>query len=83
MPTLTSKNPYTGEVTATYETLSDREIIEKIELAHEAYKSWKDTSFTERKKLFYKLAELIEADLENYAKMQTIEMGMLIGPSKK
>ena len=83
MPTLTSINPYNGEVNATYETISDEEVIAKIETAHAAFLEWKDTSFQERKELFYKLADVIDADLENSAKMQTIEMGMLIGPSVK
>lgn len=81
MTTLTSINPYNGEVNGTFETLSDEQIITKIEESHEAFLSWKNTSFAERKVLFYKLADVIEADLENYAKMQTLEMGMLIGPS--
>lgn len=83
MATLTSINPYNGETNATYETLTDDGIIAKIETAHEAFQSWKNTSFEERKKLFYRLAEVIESDLENSAKMQTLEMGMLIGPSIK
>lgn len=70
-------NPYTGETNAIFETLSDEQIIEKIETAHRAFLSWRDTSFDERKKLFYKLAEVIEANLEEYAKLQTQEMGML------
>lgn len=83
MPTLISKNPYSGEINASYQTLSDTEIVHKIERAHEAFQNWKNTSFAERKKLFYRLAEVIEANLESYAKLQTIEMGMLIGPSTK
>lgn len=83
MATLQSINPYNGEVNGTFETLSDEQILEKIEKAHAAFLPWKNTSFAERKELFYTLADVIEADLENYAKMQTLEMGMLFGPSKK
>jgi succinate-semialdehyde dehydrogenase/glutarate-semialdehyde dehydrogenase len=78
MSTLTSINPYSGEINATFETLTDEQIVAKIETAHSAFLDWKNISFAERKELFYKLAEVIEADLENYAKMQTLEMGMLI-----
>jgi len=35
---------------------------------------WKDTSFDERKKLFHSMANVIEKDIEKYAKLQTIEM---------
>ena len=82
MSTLTSINPFTQEVNATYETISDEELTRKIEQAHRAYLSWKETSFDERKKLFYKLAEVIEADIENSAKLQTLEMWMLLSASK-
>lgn len=81
--TLKSINPYTGEINAEFETLTDDQIITKIEESHNAFLNWKNTSFQQRKELFYKLAEVIEEDIENYAKMQTIEMGMLFGPSKK
>jgi len=67
-------NPYSGEVNATYETLSDEQILQKIEKAQSAYLDWKQTSFAERKELFYKMAEVIEADLETYAELQTREM---------
>jgi len=82
MPTLRSINPYNGDVNATFETLSDAEVIAKIEKAHEAYLSWRETSFAERKELFYKLAEVIDADLDTYAELQTKEMWMLYTASK-
>ena len=82
MATLTSINPYNGEVNATYETISDEEIVAKIEKAHRAFLEWKQTSFEERKKLFYRLAEVIEANLDEYAELQTREMWMLYTASK-
>jgi len=81
MATITSINPYTGEVNASYETLTDEQIVAKIETAHTAFLNWKNTTFAEKKELFYKLAEVIESGMEASAKLQTIEMGMLIGPS--
>lgn len=81
--TLKSINPYNGEINAEFETLSDEQIIWKIEKAHAAFESWKNTSFVERKELFYKLAEVIEANLDEYAKLQTQEMWMLYTASKK
>lgn len=82
MATLTSINPYNGEVNATFETLSDAQVVEKIEISHRAFLSWKQTSFAQRKELFYKLAEVIEANLDEYAELQTREMGMLFTASK-
>ena len=65
MPSLKSINPYSGEINAVYETYSDETLREKIEIAHTAFQNWRTTSFAQRKELFYKLAEVIEADLEN------------------
>lgn len=83
MPKLQSINPYNGEIRATYRTLTDKQIVAKIELAHKTFQTWKETTFAERKELMYRLADIIEADKEKYAQMQTLEMGMLIGPSIK
>ena len=83
MPTLTSINPYSGEINATYETIDNNALESKIQMAHQAYEAWRNTTFAERKTLFYKLAEVIDAKIDELARLQTIEMGMLIGPSKK
>lgn len=74
MPIIRSQDPYTGEIYGEFETLTNEQLIEKIALADKAYQSWKKTSFSERKDLFYKLAQVIEADLQEYAKLQTQEM---------
>jgi len=50
-------------------------------VAHNAFEVWKKTPRSEKKKLFLRLAEVIEADIENIAKLQTLEMGMLYAHS--
>ena len=77
MGKLQSINPYNGEVNAEYETISNDELDTKISQAHEAYLTWRETSWDERKNLFHKLADVIDADAEKYAELQTREMGML------
>jgi succinate-semialdehyde dehydrogenase / glutarate-semialdehyde dehydrogenase len=83
MSTVTSINPYSGEINATYETIDNETLESKIKTAHQAYELWKQTTFAERKNLFYKLADIIDTKIDELARLQTIEMGMLIGPSKK
>ena len=77
MTTIKSINPYNGDVNAEFELLTDEQINEKIKIANNAYLEWSKTSFDYRRKMFHKLADVIEADLEEYAKLQTIEMWML------
>ncbi len=79
MSTLTSRNPYTNEINATFETISDAELVSKIKQAERAYRDRKKTSWSERKSLFLRLADILERDIEHHAKLETIEMGRLYG----
>lgn len=83
MTTIQSINPYTREVNASFETLTDSELTKKIELAHKTFLTWKNTSFAERKKLFLQLADLTLQRAEENARLQTLEMGMLYAASLK
>lgn len=79
MSTLTSRNPYTNEINATFETISDAELISRIEQAEHAYHDRKTTSWSERRSLFLRLADILERDIEHHARLETIEMGRLYG----
>ena len=74
MPTLTSINPHNGETLATYETISNQEVEQKIQTAHKAYLAWKDMSFDYRRNLCYKLAAVMRDDQAALAELQTREM---------
>ena len=77
MVTITSRNPYTGEINATFETISDVQLDTIIDKATTAYHSRKQTSWSERQSLFLKLADILERDIDHHAKLETIEMGRL------
>ncbi len=79
MSTLTSRNPYSNEINATFETISDAELVSKIEQAEHAYHDRKTTSWSERKSLFLGLADILERDIEYHARLEIIEMGRLYG----
>ncbi len=81
MWTIQSINPYNGEVNAEFQTLSNDELDVIIQRAHDAHLEWKQTSWEHRKQLFHKLADIMDADAEKYAELQTIEMGMLYSAS--
>lgn len=82
MATLKSINPYTKELNWEFETLNIEEVNKKIEIAHEAYLKWKKISNSEKKELFLKLANELEKDINECAKLETIEMWMLFSASK-
>lgn len=74
MATLKSINPLTQEIQATKVTLDDTGLIQTIQQAHRTYLAWRETSFDERKELFLKLADCIDAKNEELARLETIEM---------
>lgn len=79
---LTSVNPYTQEINATFDTLTNEELDNVIDTAHEAYLSWKDTTFDERKALFLKMADSMDSKNAELAELETKEMWSLLHFSK-
>lgn len=83
MATLKSINPLTQEIQATKVTLDDTGLIQTIQQAHRTYLAWRETSFDERKELFLKLADCIDAKNEELARLETIEMWRIFSVAKK
>lgn len=75
-------NPATGEVIETFTPETWETVHTKLSQAHQAFQSWKKTSFKERAKLFTKLAEVIGENMDEYARLNTLEMGKPISQSK-
>ncbi len=82
MATLTSRNPYTLEVHATFETISNDEIDTIIDTAQTAYLQRKETSFDHRKQLFLRMADILDSKNTEMATLETKEMGSLFHFSK-
>lgn len=72
---------------ASFEELSDQEVMAKLDQAQAAFEAWRKTSFAERANLMKKVGEIFTARAEEYAKLMTLEMGkpikQAIGESKK
>ena len=75
-------NPYTGKVEKTFREATDAEVNQAIENAHEAFLSWKETSFAERAKIMQKAADILRKDIDAYAKLLTLEMGKIVAEAK-
>lgn len=80
---LTSRNPYTGAINATFDTLSDDQLTSKIEQAHTAYLARRQIPKAKKKQLFLHMADLMDERHEQLALLETQEMGMLYDASKK
>lgn len=70
-----SKNPATDELLGEFPELTPAEVQEKIRLADEQFKTWREKPFAERAGLMKKLAELFRTNGERLGKLASLEMG--------
>lgn len=77
-----SINPYNQKEIASYDAISDAELNKKLELAGEAFKSWRKRPIAERAELIAKAAEVLRENVNEYARMITLEMGKPITEAK-
>ena len=72
---LVTLNPATGETIETYAEMPASEVQQIIGQAHEAYLTWRETSFAERSERLRMLAGLLREDRDRLATIITREMG--------
>ncbi len=75
-------NPYTGEVLKTFPDATDAEVEKAIGNAHNAFLSWKETSFAERARIMQNAADILRKEDDAYARLLTLEMGKLLAEAK-
>ncbi|MCM3874044.1 MAG: NAD-dependent succinate-semialdehyde dehydrogenase [Pyrinomonadaceae bacterium] len=68
-------NPATGETLQTFESLTQSQLDDKLELAANTFRTYRRTSFAEREALMLRAAEALEADKSRLAQLMAIEMG--------
>ncbi|MEO7970179.1 MAG: NAD-dependent succinate-semialdehyde dehydrogenase [bacterium] len=72
---IASINPTTGETLKTFESLTKAQIDEKLQLASDTFRVYRETSFAERAALMTRAAEIIETEKQDLARIMTLEMG--------
>ncbi|MGP6146982.1 aldehyde dehydrogenase family protein [Jeotgalibaca sp. A122] len=72
---ITSYNPATGKSLATLVDATNDDVDAAITAAQDAFKSWSKTSVKERSALLLEIADRIEADLEKFATIETLDNG--------
>lgn len=70
-----SINPYNQKEVFRIKELTENEVNSAIDKADEAFKSWRKTSFAERKELMLKAAKELRENSREYAETMTQEMG--------
>ncbi len=72
---IASINPTTGETIKTFEPLDLNQLEEKLQRAAEAFRTYRQTSFTERECWMQRAAEILESEKPELARTMTVEMG--------
>ncbi len=75
-------NPFDNKVLKSFDELSSEQIDKAITRAHQAFQSWKNTSFATRAQLVSKAAALMRQQKEELARTITLEMGKLIAEAR-
>lgn len=74
-------NPYTGEVLAKFDYITDAELEKKLQQSEKTFQTWSRTSFEERARVVRKAAALLEERKEELARINTLETGKLMSAS--
>jgi succinate-semialdehyde dehydrogenase/glutarate-semialdehyde dehydrogenase len=72
---IATTNPATGEVIKTFESLSAEQIEQKLQLAADAFRRHRATPFAERADKMMRVAEIMEKEKDECARLMTLEMG--------
>ena len=72
---LKSINPSNGELIASYEEMTQKEVSAIISDVNSAYQEWRQTSFSHRSKLMKNAAANLQDRKEELGRLMTLEMG--------
>lgn len=75
-------NPATGETIKTFTAASDAEIDAAIGRAHDRFRQYRTTSFSDRAAWALSTADLLEAEADDVAALMTLEMGKTLASAK-
>ncbi|MGF9975885.1 aldehyde dehydrogenase family protein [Viridibacillus arvi] len=73
--TIAAYNPSNGEKLADFIDASHADVDAAVEAAQTAFKTWKHVSIEERSKLLLQIADLIDANREHLAMVETLDNG--------
>lgn len=80
--TLESINPATEKVLATAPNSSADDVNAAVDVAREAYKSWRLTPAPRRGEILFRVAEVLKAHKEDLARLLTQEMGKVLAEAR-
>ena len=77
-----SINPYNGKLSKKFKELTDAQLEKALKTAAAAFEIWRQKTFAERVVVVAKAAELMHAQVDEFARPVTLEMGKLFAQAK-
>lgn len=77
-----SINPFNNKEVGSYTGLTSAELDQKLGLAHSAFLAWRNTPLEEKAAMMKKAGDVLRTNVEEYARMITLEMGKPISESR-
>lgn len=77
-----SINPNTGQLSRSFEHLSGAQLEQALATAESCFQTWKHTSYAERTRIVAKAAELLNGRVDEFARLETLEMGKRIDEAR-
>jgi len=77
-----SINPNDGKVLKTFEHMSSAQLENAVASAQTCFESWKHKSYAERAVVVNKAAALLHAHVDDFARLETLEMGKRMGEAR-
>jgi succinate-semialdehyde dehydrogenase/glutarate-semialdehyde dehydrogenase len=73
-----SINPNTGRLSRSFEHLSTAQLDKALHSADTCFQTWRHTAFAERAAIVAKAGDLLLANVDQFARLETLEMGKRI-----
>ena len=74
-------NPYDNQIVATFDDLTDEQVMDILAQAQKTFESWRQTSFAERAAVLNRAAAILRERRDEFARLLTLEMGKLYNES--
>ena len=79
---IATTNPATGETVQEFDALTEDQLEEKLQRAHDTFRTFRDTSFEQRSAWMRAAADLLDAETGHLAELATLEMGKTLAGAK-